>query len=305
MGQQETRRERDTTMTDPVSSKLHSARTALSTVGAALIVGIAACGAGTDKTGTPATSAAPSNKPLDSKSFVLVHGAWQGAWAWSDEANALRARGATVNVVELPGHGEDTTPIPDDTLDAYVAKTAAAIDASPRNVILVGHSLAGAVITSAVEARAARIDRVVYLAAYVPKDGEKVLDIAHSDAASHIGQVIVVDMQHGIASIPKDNLGDIFCADCSPTALSSLIAHYRDEPLPAFVTPVHSTPENWGSARKFYIFTKEDHAVSYDLQQRMTADVSWTGTATLDTSHSPFLSETDALADALTDVATR
>jgi hypothetical protein len=57
-------------------------------------------------------------------------------------------------------------------------------------------------------------DRVVYLAAYVPKDGEKVLDISNSDTASHIGNVIVVDMQHGIAPIPKDNLGDIFCADC-------------------------------------------------------------------------------------------
>lgn len=210
-----------------------------------------------------------------------------------------------MSVVELPGHGEDMTPVPDDTLDAYVAKTAAAIDASPSNVILVGHSLAGAVITSAVEARPARIERVVYLAAYVPKDGEKVLDIANTDASSHIGKAIVVDMEHGIAAIPKDQLGDIFCADCSPAALSSMIAHYRDEPLPAFVTPVHSTAENWGKASKFYIFTKEDHAVSYDLQQRMTADVSWTGTATLDTSHSPFLSATDALANALTDIATR
>jgi pimeloyl-ACP methyl ester carboxylesterase len=292
-------------MIHPTTSKLVFARTAFSTIAAALIVGLAACGAGTDKTGMPATSAGPTNKSLGSKSFVLVHGAWQGAWAWTDEAAALRARGATVSVVELPGHGEDMTPIPDDTLEAFVAKTAAAIDASPGNVILVGHSLAGAVITSAVEARAARIDRVVYLAAYVTKDGEKVLDIANSDSASHIREAIVVDMQHGIASIPKDKLGDIFCADCSPAALSSLVAHYRDEPLPAFVTPVHSTAENWGSANKFYIFTKEDHAVSYDLQQRMTADVSWTGTAMLDTSHSPFLSATDALADALTDVATR
>ena len=293
-------------MTYLKSLKSFAALTALSTVGAVLTIGVAACGAGKDATGTPAATATPSNQALASKSFVLVHGAWQGSWAWNDEAAALRARGATVTVVELPGHGDDMTPVPGDTLDAYVAKTAAAIDASPSNVILVGHSLSGAVITNAVEVRASRIDRLVYLAAYVPKDGEKVLDIANSDANSHIKKdAISIDMDHGLASIAKDKLGDIFCADCSPEALSSLVAHYRDEPLPAFVTPVHSTQENWGQARKFYIFTKQDHAVSYDLQQKMTAGVTWAGTAMLDTSHSPFLSATDELANALTDIATR
>jgi pimeloyl-ACP methyl ester carboxylesterase len=273
----------------------------------AVLAGLSACGAASEQNGATAasatTAATPAKKPLAAKSFVLVHGAWQGAWAWNDEATALRARGATVSVVELPGHGDDTTPVPGDTLEAYVAKTVAAIDESPENAILVGHSLAGAVITSAAELRPSRIDRLVYLAAYVPKDGEKVLDIANTDAASHIGKAIAVDPTHGLAGIPKDKLGDIFCADCSPAQLSSLIEHYRDEPLPPFVTPVHSTAENWGRASKFYIFTKEDHAVSYDLQQRMTANVKWTGTATLPSSHSPFLSATDALANVLTDLA--
>jgi hypothetical protein len=62
---------------------------------------------------------------------------------------------------------------------------------------------------------------------------------------------------------------------------------------------------NWGHASKYYVFTKEDHAVSYDLQQKMTAGIAWAGTATLDTSHSPFLSAPDALTSALTDIATR
>lgn len=268
---------------------------ALITAGAVFLVGLAACGGSSDST----------SAPLASKSFVLVHGAWQGAWAWNAEAAALRAKGATVTVVELPGHGDDTTPLPQNTLDAYVAKTAQAVDASPSNVVLVGHSIAGAVITGVAEARPSRIDKLVYLSAYVFKDGQTVFDLANTDAASHLGGTIKIDMDHGVASLPKEQLGDIFCADCSADALSALVAHYRDEPLAPFVTPVHVTPENWGRASKFYLFTKQDHAVSYDLQQRMTAGVSWTGTATLDTSHSPFLSATDALADALTAIASR
>jgi pimeloyl-ACP methyl ester carboxylesterase len=270
-------------------------RAAVTTVGA--VLGLAAC--------SESSNLGTNVEPLASTSFVIVHGAWQGAWAWSDEAAALRAKGAMVAVVELPGHGDDDTPVPEDTLDAYVAKTVAAIDASPTNVVLIGHSLAGAVITSVAEARASRIERLVYLAAYVPQDGQKILDLANSDAASHIGPVLVIDQQDGVASIPKDKLGDIFCADCSPAALSSLVAHYRDEPLQPFVTAVHSTPENWGRVSKYYVFTQEDHAVSYDLQQKMTADIAWAGTAALDTSHSPFLSAPDALTSALTDIATR
>jgi hypothetical protein len=136
-------------------------------------------------------------------------------------------------------------------------------------------------------------------------DGQTVFDLANTDAASHLGKAITIDMQHGIASIPTDRLGDIFCGDCSADALNALVAHYRDEPLGPFVTPVHSTPENWGRASKFYIFAKEDHAVSYDLQQNMTAGVQWTGTVTLDTGQSPFLSATDSLTNALTDIAAR
>lgn len=270
-------------------------RRALATAGAALLLGLAGCGGGASQPSTP----------LASQSFVLVHGAWQGAWAWEDEATALRAKGATVAVVELPGHGADTTPVPADTLDAYVAKTVAAIDAAPTNVILVGHSISGAVITGAVEARASRIDKLVYLAAYVLQDGQTVFDLANTDAASHLGKVLTIDMQNGVASLPTDQLGDVFCADCSADEVNALIAHYRDEPLAPFVTAVHPTPENWGHASKFYIFTTNDHAVSYALQQQMAAGTTWTGTTTLDTSHSPFLSATDALATALADIATR
>lgn len=278
-------------------SPSHSGAPLLKAVLGALFLGLAACSSAPE-TATPG--------PLASKSFVLVHGAWQGAWAWQDEATALRAKGANVTVVELPGHGADMTALPEDTLDAYVATTAAAIDAAPTNVILVGHSISGAVITGAVEARASRIDKLVYLAAYVLKDGQTVFDVANTDADSHLGGgALAVHKDTGVASISTSLLGDIFCADCSADKLNELVAHYRDEPLAPFVTPVHPTAASWGNARKFYVYTKNDHAVSYALQQQMTAGIAWAGTATLDTSHSPFLSATSALTGALEDIATR
>jgi pimeloyl-ACP methyl ester carboxylesterase len=98
--------------------------------------------------------------------YVLVHGAWMGAWAWDDVAAGLRAANADVAAVELPAHGADTTGLEGATLDAYVAKVRAAVDAAGGPVILVGHSLGGVVVTATAELAAPSIAKLVYLGAY-------------------------------------------------------------------------------------------------------------------------------------------
>jgi pimeloyl-ACP methyl ester carboxylesterase len=236
-------------------------------------------------------SDAPSDPAAKGKTFLLVHGAWMGAWCWTDVANALRAQGATVDTVELPAHGNDMTALADATLDAYVAKVTAALDTETTPVILVGHSMAGMVITGAAEAAPEKIEKLVYLGAYLPKDGQSLFDLAMTDTDSHLGQVSVVDQEAGLVSIPAESLKDVFLADGSDAEVAELKSRYRDEPLVPFVTPVHTTVENWGSVSKVYIYTKQDHAVSYALQQRMTQGVTLAGSEELDTSHSPFLSQ--------------
>jgi pimeloyl-ACP methyl ester carboxylesterase len=233
------------------------------------------------------------------KSYVLVHGAWMGAWCWDDVATGLRAGGDTVATVELPAHGADQTPVSDATLDAYVATVAAAIDAAPQPVILVGHSMGGVVVTEVAETDGAKIDRLVYIGAYMPKDGQTLNDLASSDADSHLGPVLQIDQVNGVAHIPSEDLADIFIADGTSSEIASVVSNYRDEPLVPFLTPVHTTAAGWGAVSKAYVYTKEDHAVSLSLQQTMTADVTLAATATLDTSHAPFLSRPEMVISTL------
>jgi pimeloyl-ACP methyl ester carboxylesterase len=254
-------------------------------------------------TGTGNGSSGGGDAGPTQPSFVLVHGAWMGGWAWSDVAAGLQAKGANVAVVELPAHGADTTPISGATLDAYVAKVDAALDASPTPAVLVGHSFGGVVITQAAESRPSRVAKLVYVAALFPKDGQSALDIAGKDAGSHAGPVLKIDPNAGTAGLPADKLEDIFCADCAPDALATLKSHYRDEPLAPLSTPVHTTPANWGSLKKYFVYTKQDNAVSYGTQQSTTAGVTFVDTVTLDTSHSPFLSAPSRVVDTLTTFA--
>ena len=239
------------------------------------------------------------DQSLAGTSFVLVHGAWMGAWGWSTVAGGLRERGAAVTAVELPGHGDDQTPVSGATLDAYVATVETAIASARGKVVVVGHSLGGVVITQLAERTPAKIDKLVYLAAYVPKDKQTLQELGGTDAASHVGPVIKISPETGLAAIPKDQLQDVFCADCASAQLATLAARYRDEPLPAFVAPVQVTATNWGRVAKYYIYTTQDHAVSHELQQRMTAGIPWASTATLDTSHAPFLSRPDLVVTTL------
>lgn len=225
------------------------------------------------------------------RSYLLVHGAWMGAWCWDQVAAGLRAHGATVSTVELPGHGSDQTPLSGATLDAYVATVRAAVAAAPQPVILVGHSMGGMVVTGVAELDGPKLAKVVYLGAYLPQDGQSLFDLASTDATSHLGPALQIDQANGLAKLPVDDLQDIFIADGTADEVASVVAHYRDEPLAPFVTPIHTTAAGWGAVPKAYIYTQDDHAVSIALQQAMTAGVSMSATATIATSHAPFLSD--------------
>ena len=233
------------------------------------------------------------------KSYVLVHGAWMGAWCWSDVADGLRAKGATVTTVELPAHGDDQTPVAQATLQSYVDSVAAVADTAGPSVVLVGHSMGGMVITGVAEARAAKLAKLVYLGAYLPKDGQSLNDIAMTDADSHLGPALMIDPVAGLAKLPMEKLADIFIADGTADQIAKVVSHYRDEPLAPFLTPIHTTAAGWGSVPKAYIFTKNDHALSFSLQQTMTAGVAMTATTTLETSHAPFLSKPAQVISAL------
>lgn len=282
----------DTTGTTGTGGSSAASTTGSGDVGGGGSASSSSSGSGSStSSGTGGSSAAPS--------FVLVHGAWMGAWCWDEVGAGLKAKGATVTTVELPAHGADMTPLAGATLDAYVAKVGDAVTAATGPVYLVGHSLAGVVITNVAEKLPAKITGLVYLAAFLPKEGETLQGLAGMDAASHLGPNLQIDAAAGVAKIPMDKLQDIFCADCTAKQMGEISAHYRDEPLAPFVAPSHVTPAAWGKVTKYYVFAKQDHAISYAMQQTMTTGVTFAKTATLDRSHSPFLSSSSEVIDTL------
>jgi pimeloyl-ACP methyl ester carboxylesterase len=124
---------------------------------------LTACGGATDVTG---------------RTFVLVHGALHGGWCWRRVARLLRKAGAEVYTPTLTGLGERVhLNGPHIGLGTHVADVVKLVEAEElTNIVLVGHSYAGMVITVAAQVLYERIGQLVYLDAVIPRDGESALD---------------------------------------------------------------------------------------------------------------------------------
>ena len=103
--------------------------------------------------------------------FVLVHGAWHGAWCWELLTPLLEGQGHRVIAPDLPGMGDDRTPLDQVSIESWARFVADIVGAQPEPVILVGHSRAGIVISRAVELAPANLLGLVYLAAFMVRDG--------------------------------------------------------------------------------------------------------------------------------------
>lgn len=106
--------------------------------------------------------------------FVLVQGAWHGAWAWRRVLPGLWRAGHRAFAVPLTGVGERAHLLsPEITLETHVQDVVAVMDAEElEDCVLVGHSYAGMVITGAADRRPDRVGRLVYVDALVPRPGE-------------------------------------------------------------------------------------------------------------------------------------
>ncbi len=110
------------------------------------------------------------------KHILFIHGAWGGAWEFEEIIETLNKRGLHSHAIDLPGHGQNKAAIPEVTMEAYVSQVIKAIQAIDGQVILVGHSLAGAVISQVGERIPGEIERLIYVAASLPKNGESAME---------------------------------------------------------------------------------------------------------------------------------
>jgi pimeloyl-ACP methyl ester carboxylesterase len=233
--------------------------------------------------------------PAKKSTIVIIPGSWSSAADWGFVVPQLKAAGNEVIVVNLAGHGTDKTPIASITMQVYVDAVKKAIG-NRTNITLVGHSFGGIVLTQVAEEIPSQIKELVYVAAYVPKNGESLLSLATVDADSHLGEFLQIKEKEGIAVVPKEGVVDAFFEDAPKQVQDNAPDHFPVEPLAPLATPVKTTDANYGQLKKVYVFTANDHTNSPALQHKMVAANNITKTYTLPSSHTPFVSMPSVLA---------
>lgn len=237
---------------------------------------------------TTFTAFSQATKTQSTSTIVIIHGAWSSSSDWKYVTEDLVAAGNQVIPINLPGHGDDNTIITAINFKLYVDEVKKAIG-DKQNVILVGHSFGGIVASQVAEQIKAQIKKLIYIAAYVPKNGESLLSIAQTDAESHIGKNLIVDEKAGIATVRKEGIADVFMADAPKQVAEYVSNNLKPEPLAPLTTPVALTEEKFGKINKVFVYSLNDHTISYSLQQKMVKDAGIQRVYSIPSSHTPFI----------------
>jgi len=169
--------------------------------------------------------------------YVLVHGAWHGGWCWERMRQRLIQSGARLYTPTLTGLGERAHLLsPSVSLETHVADVLQVLEEPAlSDVILVGHSYAGMVITAVADRLPQRLARLVYLDAIVPRSGQCLLDCASPEFRSRIDEQVKARGDGWRIPIPApESLGLLQQADID-WVMPKLVPH----PYRSFCEAVH------------------------------------------------------------------
>ncbi|HZZ13594.1 MAG TPA: alpha/beta hydrolase [Paraburkholderia sp.] len=235
--------------------------------------------------------------------MLLIHGAWQGSWAWDAWLPELAARGWPATAVDLPGNGANPTRDAgcDITLQTYVAALSEALESFDGPVVVVAHSGAGVPASQLAEALPERVACLVYVAGMMLPAGMGYADLVEASTAEMpdaggIAPYLQWSDDGTTTCVPPAAALELFLHDCPPQAARQAAAKLtpQRESGRALVTTL--SPERFGRVPRLYIEALRDRSVLLPLQRRMQALVPGARVRSIDCGHVPQLARPAELA---------
>jgi pimeloyl-ACP methyl ester carboxylesterase len=233
--------------------------------------------------------------------FVLVHGAFGGAWVWEPVVSELEAAGHRVEAPDLPGSGDDRTPVEEITLDAYAERIRSVLASDPEPAVLVGHSMGGVAITQAAGVARKRIALLVYVSAFMPADGQSLIELTQlpEGEGDQVQANMTVEGDPPVASLTGEGARVACYGNCNEVQVSWAIGHMGLQAVAPFMEPVRIADPAANDIPRAYVICSRDQAIPPPLQRRMVRDRGAQAVIEIDTDHSPWLSATGELVAAL------
>lgn len=239
--------------------------------------------------------------------FVLVHGALFTSSGWSRVQTQLQDRDYNVVTLDVPGRGNDGIDPKTIDINKATAKVCKVAKLQSGPVILVGHSQGGALITQATAACGDKIRALVYIAAVVPLSGEIAFQSLNPERDNTFPKCVDQQPDNGLFKLKKDGpLEASFFPDLraiDPELADFSLTSMVSEPMAIGTTPLKYQEAKFKKIPKFYIEATEDKVVSPETQQSFQKRTPMKKVFQIKAGHSPFLSQPQAVTDALVEVA--
>jgi pimeloyl-ACP methyl ester carboxylesterase len=223
--------------------------------------------------------------------MVLVHGAWHDANTWNEVLPLLDEQAIEYRTLTMPS--TDPGPNLPGLVDDIAAVTELIDQVPGREIVLCGHSYGGMVIAGA--GNHPRVRHLVFLAAFCPQEGESVFDLAVGDPPPLTAQAIRVQPD-GTMTIDPSLARETFYVDVDDAAAASYVAGLRSSTAAAFTD--RSGPPAWKQRATTYVICEQDRAISIDRCEQMATRAT-TDIRRWPTSHSPFFSQPELVAELL------
>jgi pimeloyl-ACP methyl ester carboxylesterase len=218
--------------------------------------------------------------------IVFVHGLWADGSSFNKLINPLVDKGYKVIAVQNP-----TTSLEDD-----VEATKRAIDRAGGDVILVGHSWGGFVITEA--GTDPRVKALVYIAAFAPDKGETVPSLSEKFAPTELQKFL--QQMSGTLTVSRDGIGKVFAGDL--TVKEQDVVYAVQTPASPRVFGDVGANAAWRTKPSWYVVASEDKTINPELEKMMAKRAS-AKTTVLKTSHVAMLSKPNEVLDVILDAA--
>ncbi len=237
------------------------------------------------------------------KTFILIHGSWHSSWNWHKVVPILEKQGHKAFAIDLPGMGRDKTPIKEVTLESTVEEICKLIDGIDDQVILVGHSKNGIMISQVAEYRPEKIEKLIYLAAYLIPNAKTQADYSSQDVNGVLKPYVTRFPNTNSHTLQPEIYKEGLYHDCDDDIYQMARMILSHESAVTGITPLQLTNEKYGSVPRYYIECTKDKAVTPFIQQKMYTEMVCEKVYKMQTSHSPFFSKPQELCEIFLEIA--
>ena len=202
-----------------------------------------------------------TEEAISVETFVLITGAWHGGWSWRPVATRLRAEGHRVLTPTLPGLdlGDDPRGITlTDCCDAVVDLVERE---DLQDVTLLGHSWGGYVVCGSAPRVAPRVKRTVFWSAFVPQDGESLMDAVPPHYADLFNAQAAASGDDDTVSLPFEVWAGAFMQDASEDAQRAVYGLLAPQPMGTFREAPNQKPFFDLDVPSTYVLSTEDVAL--------------------------------------------